>query len=160
MYKLFRDSGDLSSDLTTEVGDYNGIDTEFTVSELTAGVIYRFNYFALNEFGSSGASPILTIAATTLPDAPTDIAVDWTRSNKTSLFVQWKQPAVEPAALITGYLLQIDDGSGGQFTTVYDGTENTGDLSYLATNLKTGFIYRFRAFAVNFNGQSAPSQVA
>ena len=82
-YKLFRDSGDLSSDLTTEIVAYNGIDTEFTVTGLTAGVIYRFNYFALNEFGSSSASLILTIAATKLPDPPTDITIDWKRSNKT-----------------------------------------------------------------------------
>jgi hypothetical protein len=54
----------------------------------------------------------------------------------------------------------MDDGRGGQFTTVYNGSENTGDLSFLITKLTTGFIYRFRAYAINFNGESEPSQIA
>ena len=104
-YKLFRDEGDLTSEITTEITDYNGIDSEYTVTSLTPGIIYRFTYYALNEFGSSAASLIFTIAATELPDPPTDITIDWTRSNKTSLLVQWVEPAVEPDALITGYYL-------------------------------------------------------
>jgi hypothetical protein len=47
-YKLFRDEGDLSSEITTEVTDYNGADSEFTVTGLTEGAVYRFTYFAVN----------------------------------------------------------------------------------------------------------------
>ena len=86
-YKLFRDSGNLSSEIDTEVSDYNGADTQHTVTGLNPGSVYRFAYFALNEFGSSLSSPILTIAATELPDKPKDIVVDWARSDRNSLYI-------------------------------------------------------------------------
>jgi len=65
---------------------------------LTPGYVYRFAYFALNDFGSSDSSLILTIAATDLPYAPTDITIDWERSTVTSLMIQWKAPLVKPAS--------------------------------------------------------------
>lgn len=76
-YQLFRDSGDLSSDITTEVTAYDGTSQEFIVEGLTAGVVYRFAYYAVNDFGTSDPSLILTIASTELPEPPTDIVIDW-----------------------------------------------------------------------------------
>lgn len=109
-YELYRDDGDLSSDINVQVTDYNGIDTEFEVTGLTPGSVYRFAYFAVNDFGSSESSLILTIASTELPEPPTDITIDWDRSTKTSLQILWNAPVVEPASLITGYYLEMDEG--------------------------------------------------
>ena len=86
--------------------------------------------------------------------------IDWERSDKTSLYVGWSAPDAQPSSLITGYYLQMDDGRGGQYSTIYDGSENTGDLSYHVMGLETGYFYNFRAYAINFNGLSDPSDSA
>lgn len=41
---LKRDDGDLSTDINIVVSQYNGVDTVTTVTGLTAGKVYRFNY--------------------------------------------------------------------------------------------------------------------
>ena len=69
-YKLFRDDGNLSSDIVIEVTDYDGQSPEHTISGLVAGRKYRFAYQAENERGLSPLSPIVTIAASSLPDPP------------------------------------------------------------------------------------------
>jgi len=45
---LKRDTGNLASGINTIVSQYNGIDSVYTVTGLTAGKVYRFNYFAQN----------------------------------------------------------------------------------------------------------------
>jgi hypothetical protein len=46
----------------------------------------------------------------------------------------------------------MDNGFGGSFTTVYDGSEDNHNLNYLVTSLITGFKYTFYVYALNFNG--------
>jgi hypothetical protein len=83
------------------------------VTGLSAGKVYRFNYYAKNQFGESTASQILTIAATSLPNSPTNIVVDWTKSTKKSLMLQWSAPLIDSEYPISGYQLEMDDGFGG-----------------------------------------------
>lgn len=101
----------------------------------------------------------MTIAATELPGSPKDILVDWQRSDQDNLLIKWSAPETEPASLITGYLLEIDDGNGGQFALAYDGSQDNNNLEALVS-VTSGLQYRFRAFAVNFNGVSQPSVIA
>jgi hypothetical protein len=54
----------------------------------------------------------------------------------------------------------MDDGAGGKFTTIYDGSSLPGIMTFLKTGLKNGGFYRFRTFAINFNGSSEASEVA
>jgi len=56
---------------------------------------------------------VTTIAASALPLAPVDIEIDWSKSTTDSLVVVWKAPLTLPSSLITGYLLEMDDGHGG-----------------------------------------------
>lgn len=95
-----------------------------------------------------------------MPDPPTDITIDWTRSSKTSLAVNWVAPSVVPSSPITGYTLEMDDGNGGQFTQIYDGSQDSNALQFLIKHLTNGLLYRFRVYAVNFNGKSLPSTVS
>jgi hypothetical protein len=46
----------------------------------------------------------------------------------------------------------MDDGKGGAFSTVFDGSYSPGVTYYLKTGLRNGYLYRFRVYAVNFNG--------
>lgn len=99
-YKIKRDAGDLSSPVDIEETDYDGASPQFTITGLTPGVKYRFRYFATNEFGDSEPSLTVTVAASTLPEPPIDIEVDWTLSSKTSLFIRWSEPLTHPDAPI------------------------------------------------------------
>lgn len=72
-HKLFRDEGNLTSDIDTLVSAYDGSAAEFTVTGLSAGMVYRFAYFAENDFGASDSSQVLTIASTSLPEPPVDL---------------------------------------------------------------------------------------
>ena len=89
---------------------------------LDAGKKYRFDYVAENDLGRSPESLTLTVTATLLPDPPINVEVDWDLSSKTSLYIRWSDPLVAPASPILGYLLYMDDGLGGQFSLVYDGS--------------------------------------
>ena len=112
-YVLYRDEGDLSSPVDVEVLSYSGLPGQHTITGLSAGVKYRFNYLAHNVLGDSPRSLTLTVAASPLPDPPTDLVTDWDQSTKTSLMVEWSEPAVLPPSPILGYILEVDDGDGG-----------------------------------------------
>lgn len=43
-YSLLRDSGDLQSGINVSVSNYYGHDSSYTVSGLSAGLVYRFTY--------------------------------------------------------------------------------------------------------------------
>jgi hypothetical protein len=74
--------------------------------------------------------------------------------------IQWSAPTVNSEYPITGYQLEMDDGFGGLFTSIYDGSFDTGTLSFLKSGLTEGLHYTFRAYSLNFNGKSQPSQTA
>lgn len=74
----------------------------------------------------------------------------------TSLFVEWTQVA-DPDSPVIGYLLEMDDGLGGDFTEIYDGSYSPGVTSFLKADLMTGHAYKFRIYAINYNGLSAVS---
>jgi titin len=77
-YKLYRDNGDLSSEVNIHVTSYNGLASSTTITGLSSGKKYRFRLRAINEFGESPDSLTLTIAASVLPEKPTNIIIDWT----------------------------------------------------------------------------------
>ena len=159
-YVLYRDEGDLSSPVDVEVLSHGGLPGQHTITGLSAGVKYRFNYVAHNALGDSSRSLTLTVSASPLPDPPTDLVIDWDQSTRTSLMVEWSEPVVLPPSPILGYILEIDDGDGGQFFTAYDGSSRPGITYFLVSGLQNGGLYRFRAYSVNFNGISAASEVA
>lgn len=159
-YKLRRDPGNLAGPVDILVSGYDGTSSIYQVAGLTAGKLYRFQYYAVNAMGESAPSATTTIASSALPDAPTNIIINWTISTKSSLGLEWLAPAVVPSSAITGYLLEMDDGHGGQFSRIYDGSKDNNNLYYLKTGLTTGLLYRFRAFAANYNGISVASTIA
>ena len=72
-FKLMRDDGDSPTSpllIDIDVTSYDGQASIFEVTGLTAGVVYRFRYYATNVYGDSPGSGILSAAASRLPDAP------------------------------------------------------------------------------------------
>ena len=75
------------------------------------------------------------------------------------MFIYWSA-VVDPPSPIIGYILQMDDGKGGDFKTIFDGSFQPGVVSYKISNLVNGLRYSFRVYAANFNGKSTASPVS
>ena len=80
-------------------------------------------------------------------------------SSLTTIVVEWDAVGVIDGITTTGYLLYIDDGLNGDFSLLYDGTDNFFTLTFAATGLETGLPYRFYLVALNINGPSEGSDV-
>ncbi len=61
-----------------------------------------------------------------------------------SVTLQWATPWANGAP-ITRYVLQMDDGMGGEFHTKYAGADNEATVG----GLNSGLTYRFRLMAEN-----------
>lgn len=147
-YKLKRDDGSStagSGAISVEVVEYDGASPSHEVTGLTAGLIYRFQYFATNIYGDSRGSDIVSFAATVLPDPPGSPTIDWALSGATSLMVNWTATSTGtlPEAAILGYLLQVDEGNA-TYVTVYNGTFKPGVLGHLVAGLESGHFYKFQ----------------
>lgn len=72
---------------------------------------------------------------------------------------QWAESAEVDSIDIEGYILYMDDGHHGVFTSVYNGTGYPLTRSFLVSGLTSGLPYRFQLSAVNINGESARSTI-
>ena len=158
-YRLQRDEGDLATAITTVVAGYDGVSSTYTVTGLTPGKKYRFEYYAVNSFGDSNPSNSITVAASALPIAPTAPMVDWSKSAKTSLYIYWST-VTDPDSPVIGYILEMDDGKGGAFSTIFDGSFQPGTTIFLKTSLTKGLKYSFKVSAMNYNGLSPASPIS
>ena len=95
-------------------------------------------------------------------DAPATPTVTRALSSTTSLYVTWTRSAdgTGEGGEILGYELEMDDGQGGDYEVVLDGTGQKLLNYYLATGLTTGYTYKFRVRAYTFNGPGEWSTVA
>ncbi len=90
---------------------------------IVKGSIYRFVYVATNSLGDSAYSNEL-IAGVGNPPAATDAPMkNILLTNATSMYIYWI--AVTTSDLpVKGYYLYMDDGLGGDYSIVYDGSLN------------------------------------
>lgn len=75
------------------------------------------------------------------------------------MLIDWDSVA-DTSIPTSGYLLYVDDGNTGNFSLVFDGTNRPGVTQYLHSPTVPGKYYRGYVVAVNFNGQSDPSDEA
>jgi len=156
--KLFRDSGNRTSDINIEIVAYAG-ESSYTVTGLIPLTTYRFAYVATNSFGDSAQSNPITIETSTRPLQLAAPQVDWTQSDKTSLYISWAT-VPDPDATIRGYILSMDDGKGGAFSDIFSGIFEPSTLSFLKTGLTTGNNYRFKVRAAGYNEEGPDSNIA
>ena len=61
---------------------------------------------------------------------------------------------------MTSYELRVDDGQGGNFTSLIGGDSESLETQYQLTSVVAGTIYRFIYRARNVNGWSEFSEIA
>lgn len=81
--------------------------------------------------------------------------MDWDRSSKTALMIEWSEPA-NHGTEINGFLLEMDNGNNS-YVQVYNGQFYPDIKSHLVNNLTNGHLYKFRVYAINYNGLSEAS---
>jgi hypothetical protein len=109
------------------------------------------NFKSMQDAHDGGDSDILYVMAAGAPAAPTSLY--WSDSTATSMTLCWDEVADDGGAPITGYVLERNDGLGGDnFTNVIGaGRWSTGPCCCAtAENLVTGNYYAFRAAAVSW----------
>lgn len=132
---------------------YRGIERSFSLKKLLPGVQYAMRVKAMNIIGESPWSDIFTFATQSsvpsTPDAPVVAS-----ATPTSVVLIWA-PVASNGADVTGYQVEMDDGEGSdlQFVAL------TREPQYSASNLLSGFNYKFRIRAENSEGYSQWSQL-
>lgn len=94
------------------------------------------------------------------PFAPTAPIKDLSLSTKTSIAFTWQSVADnvgETGGRVTGYRVYMAKDSDGAFVLVKDAKELRTLTAYIAQNLDTGRLYRFKVSAYNFNGEGPTS---
>lgn len=94
----------------------------FAVDGIITGKIYSLRTRSMNVMGYSDYSEVLYIAASSPPAQPATPQVQYSLSNRTSLFVSWElnDDGIVPGGQIAGYILYIDDGYGGDFKPIFN----------------------------------------
>lgn len=106
--------------------------------------------------GSTGSYALYRTNTVSTPDAPTGLTANLGADSQ-SAELSWQAPASTGGAAITGYKVEMNDGSGWS-TAIAD----TGTVDTFATvdNLPAGASYEFRVSAINSAGTSATSQTS
>ncbi|MEQ8415297.1 MAG: fibronectin type III domain-containing protein [Imperialibacter sp.] len=126
----------------------SSIPADYAASGVDGTLTFRFTSDGSAEY--AGWEAQITCLAATAPSQPAGVTFENTSSSSTT--AKWMAPA-NGGSPITGYMLQMKEGVGGEYTTVYTG-EN---LAYTATGLQAGESYYFKVVATNTIGDSPAS---
>ena len=92
----------------------------YQLTGLTSGSSYKLEVSSVNEVGESAHSDSNTILFANVPSTPASLTL--TSTAKPDLTATWTGPSSINGDAVRGYKLYIDDGEGGDFSLVYDGT--------------------------------------
>jgi hypothetical protein len=110
----------------------------------------------LNEI-SDVESSLTSIMLADVPNKPTAAPTsDPANTDSTQIKVVYNEPADNGGSNIISYELQMDDGKGGDFISLFGADSDYLRLWYIVTtNITKGTLYRFRYRAKNDIGWSA-----
>lgn len=94
-----------------------------------------------------------------LPETPDAPSFDLELSNRLQNVLKWVD-GVSLDIEVTGYKLYSDNGLPGNMFLIYDGTQNTQQLSFTHDKLTSGTEYNYQLVVLNYNGASNPSLLA
>ena len=128
---------------------FKGRNKSFTVTKLQAATSYRFRLVAVNDFGRSRPSDVVTFSTQgTVPPQPQPPGLK--EATKSSLHLVWSKRLTD-----TDFTLHMDDRiSGHGFLPVYTGS----DIQHICNGLRRNAPYKFRLQASNYEGKSPWSE--
>lgn len=165
-YQLYLDDGNLGSfvlidDAAIEDKPYLR-EHIVTFDASQSGLTFRFKIKSLNEIGEA-ESVIYSQILASIPEAPTTAPIsDPLVTSISKIKVTWDAVIDDGSSEILSYSLEIDDGTGGDFTTVVGYLSDYLLFSYTITgdNIQKANLYRLRYRARNDIGWSDYSPIA
>ncbi|XP_051892668.1 myomesin-3 [Pristis pectinata] len=130
----------------------------YKIENLTEGCYYEFRAFAMNWAGvgrPSAVSDQFKCEQWTMPQPGPPFDVAFTEVRSTSLLLQWQPPLYMGKDCVTGYLLEMCETDGGEWTALSE--KPTPSTHMRVSDLKEGKTYIFRVSALNSAGAGAPS---
>ena len=91
-----------------------------------------------------------------VPSVPATLTL--TSTAKPDITATWTAPSTINGDAVKGYKLYIDDGEGGDYSLVYDGSKFANIYTYNIGSdyVKCGVIYYLMITAINSAGESLP----
>lgn len=107
-----------------------------------------------NEIGESILSPSVRVIFANRPDPPESL--DLSATSAPSITANWTATTNENGEMPSGYRLYIDNGEGGLWNMIFDGSgDMPATFSFVLTSgIECGGIYNLKATAVNSAGES------
>ena len=124
---------------------------QYIITGLNQSTTYDIQVAAINVVGTGSYSIIVNGQTDSTPNNPTDL--QGTRGN-TQVSLKWTAPNNNGGTPITGYLVERNTSSSGQWTQTLTGST---EASFVVTGLTNGILYYFRVSGVNIVGTGTPS---
>lgn len=123
------------------------------------GLNYRLYLRALNMIGYAD-STIVNVILADVPQKPAPPTHDQTQTSASQIYVKYTTTGDNGSPIIS-YELQMDDGNGGDYTSLIGFSSQYLKLWYVVTsNITKGTTYRFRVRALNSVGWGSFSDPA
>lgn len=152
-YRIFRkESNEDEFSLLTVIIDENDID--FNDTNVVNGIEYEYKVTAVNKFGESDPSNVLSIIPMTTPTAPTNVQ---TLEGDKFIEISWYSPVNNGGSKISSYQIWRKKSNLNDYSLL---TELTSEFFiYNDTNVENGVSYNYYIIALNSVGGSPPSEV-
>lgn len=144
------------SAIFTQIAQLTALNFVHGNANLIYGNSYSYRIRAKTSRGFSVYSSILTATLMKIPDAPVDIPVSTTNTNKNQIEITYTGLVNNGGSAVLNYNVYIDDGNNGTFLSAVN---NSLNKSFIFNNLTTGKFYRIKYSAVNSIGESPHSGV-
>jgi hypothetical protein len=146
-YTIYMAKGDGVFDaLINTPAEANPSITLHTESDLEASELYRFKISSSNSVGEGPVSTEIVVIAADMPSTPsTSPIITLVTESSISVTLTALTTDKNGGSEITGYIVQMDDGLGGDFIEVH----NSLALTFVLTQLEASRFYRIRYAARN-----------
>ena len=141
-------------------GHVEATEKTYLMTALTLGTSYKILISSVNEVGESAKSESNTILFSNIPSAPASLVLASIVETKEQPYIRatWTAPTQLNGDAVKGYKLYIDDGEGGDYTLVYDGTGFPNVYQFIIKEqIACGVVYNVKVTAINYAGESAPT---
>lgn len=146
-YRLYRDSS-LAFELDSS-------QNYLQLSSLSLGETLGLQVSSFNEIGESPLSRSISVVFTNVPSAPASLTLT---ADSNELTAAWTAPLNQKGDTVSGYRVYVDDGHGGPFTLVFDGSGYPSTYQFTIDSVSCGLQYFVRVTALNSAGEGASTE--
>ncbi|MFO8051753.1 MAG: fibronectin type III domain-containing protein, partial [Thermoplasmatota archaeon] len=138
----------------TLLTNLDGSATQYNDTTVVNGIEYEYRVIAVNKYGESEPSNIISAIPLSKPDPPINVSSRW---GSGFIEISWEPPEDDGGADITGYQVWKRREGNENFSMIVEPGYET--LIYNDTSVVNGELYEYYVTAVNSEGNSLPSEI-